>query len=34
MRFAITEAFQKEGIVIPFPQRDLWIRSGSSDAIE
>ncbi len=34
MRFAITEAFQKEGIDIPFPQRDLWIRSGSSDAIE
>ena len=26
LRFAILEAFRKEGIEMPFPQRDLWVR--------
>ena len=28
IRVAIDEAFEKEGIVIPFPQRDLHLKSG------
>ncbi len=28
IRIAIDEAFAKEGIVIPFPQRDLHLKSG------
>jgi len=28
IRVAIDEAFEKEGIVVPFPQRDLHIKSG------
>ncbi|MEM6770157.1 MAG: mechanosensitive ion channel domain-containing protein, partial [Bacteroidota bacterium] len=28
LRFAITAAFRKANIEIPFPQRDLWIRGG------
>ncbi|HSM41307.1 MAG TPA: mechanosensitive ion channel domain-containing protein [Afifellaceae bacterium] len=29
VRFAIVEAFEEHGIEIPFPQRDLHVRSGS-----
>lgn len=32
IRFAIVEAFDKEGIEIPFPQRDLHLRSGFAAA--
>jgi small-conductance mechanosensitive channel len=28
LRYAIDQAFRKEGITIPFPQRDLWIKQG------
>ncbi|MBB4080927.1 small-conductance mechanosensitive channel [Lewinella aquimaris] len=28
VRFAIDKAFREKGVEIPFPQRDLWIRSG------
>lgn len=28
IRFAIDEAFRKNGVTIPFPQRDLWIKQG------
>lgn len=28
LRFAIDEAFRKNGITIPFPQRDIWIKEG------
>lgn len=28
LRFAIDEAFRKNKVEIPFPQRDLWLRSG------
>jgi small-conductance mechanosensitive channel len=27
LRFAINKAFREKGVEIPFPQRDLWIRS-------
>ena len=30
IRIAIDEAFEKDGIVIPFPQRDLHLKSGGS----
>jgi small-conductance mechanosensitive channel len=28
IRFAIDKAFRENGVTIPFPQRDLWIRNG------
>ena len=28
LRFAINQAFKEHGIVIPFPQRDVWIKSS------
>ena len=28
IRFAIDQAFRENGVEIPFPQRDLWIRGG------
>ena len=28
LRFAINQAFTEHGIVIPFPQRDVWIKSS------
>ena len=31
VRFAIDEAFRKDGVEIPFPQRDIWIRGGGSE---
>jgi small-conductance mechanosensitive channel len=30
LRFAIVEAFAKQGIAIPFPQRDVWIKTMPS----
>jgi small-conductance mechanosensitive channel len=30
IRFAIDDAFRARGVEIPFPQRDVWIRSKSS----
>ncbi len=30
LRFAITRLFKEHGIVIPFPQRDLWLRNPES----
>ena len=31
LRFAIEELFRERGIAIPFPQRDLWLRSPPGD---
>ena len=28
LRFAIDEAFRENGVTIPFPQRDIWIKEG------
>ena len=30
MRFAIEDAFRKEGIKIPFPQREIHVAQGSA----
>ena len=30
LNFAIAERFEKEGITIPFPQRDVWIRNADN----
>ncbi len=33
LRFSIDEAFRKNKVEIPFPQRDLWLRGGSGLAV-
>ena len=32
LRFAVDELFRERGIAVPFPQRDLWLRSPPADA--
>jgi small-conductance mechanosensitive channel len=32
LRFAINDAFLKHQITIPFPQQDVWLRSGFGDS--
>lgn len=34
LRYAIDEAFRKNGVTIPFPQRDLHIRSDATKRVE
>lgn len=34
IRFKINDAFRQSGVVIPFPQRDLHLRSGMINAVE
>lgn len=34
IRFAVIEAFAKEGIQIPFPQRDIHLKSGADQSVK